>query len=102
MPDENLGPNRLQVIVTSAVDGHENQIFVPFTLASPTLPNNTGGHATTLPPLCAAALSPGAVPAALSTLANSGPILKVDHPQPGTTLHSGPNSISGTAYAAST
>jgi hypothetical protein len=93
MPSNNLGPTMLEVIATSAVDSQEYVIWVPFTLANPALPKNTGGHATTLPPLC----GPGVVRAAVSALLASGPVLKVDHPQPGTTLKSGPNSVSGSA-----
>ncbi|MBV9354126.1 MAG: hypothetical protein JO023_01235 [Chloroflexi bacterium] len=99
IPDTNLGPQQLQVIATSAEDSHDYEIFVPFTIANPAFPKNTGGSATSLPALCA----PGGSTASGSaqtggTISEGGPVLNVINPQPRTSLLTGPVGVSGTAY----
>jgi hypothetical protein len=99
MPDTSLGPQQLQVIATSAEDSQEYQIFVPFTIANPAFPKNTGGSATSLPPLCAPAGSTASGSAQTGgTVSAGGPVLNVIHPQPGASLLTGPVGVSGTAY----
>ncbi len=91
MPGTSLGPNQIQAIATSAEDSRDYQIFVPFTLANPALPKNTGGSATTLPPLCAPAGSTASGSAQTGgTVSEGGPVLNVINPQPRTSLLTGP------------
>jgi hypothetical protein len=61
MPSTTLGPASLEAIATSAVDGQQYAVIVPFLLAFPALPLNTtsGSMPTTeLPPLCAPGQQP--------------------------------------------
>jgi hypothetical protein len=89
MPSGPLGPSQLQVIATSSVDGKPYEIMVPFTLAFPAFPANTGGSATSLGPLCSSAQNQPA---------QTGPQVKVINPQPGANAVAGPWSINGTAW----
>jgi hypothetical protein len=90
MPSGPLGPSQMQVIATSAIDDKPYEIMVPFTLAFPAFPANTGGSATSLGPLCSAGQSQPVVAA--------GPQVKISNPHPGASAVAGPWSISGTAW----
>jgi hypothetical protein len=89
MPSGPLGPSQLQVIATSSVDNKAYEIWVPFTLAFPAFPANTGGSATSLGPLCSSAVQP---------VVASGPQLKISNPQAGASAVAGPWFVSGTAW----
>ncbi len=89
MPSGPLGPSQLQVIATSSVDGKPYEIWVPFTLAFPAFPANTGGSASSLGPLCSSVVQP---------VVSSGPQVKVINPQAGANAVAGPWSINGTAW----
>jgi hypothetical protein len=90
MPSGPLGPSQMQVIATSAIDGKPYEILVPFTLAFPAFPANTGGSATSLGPLCSAGQNQPAVAA--------GPQVKISNPHPGASAVAGPWFVSGTAW----
>jgi hypothetical protein len=111
MPSNGLGPNTIQAIATSAVDGHQYEVDVPFVLANPALPSNGSGQEMMLPPLCAggaqAAPSSSSAPVtpAPSTSTSggaaqtsAGPELHVVAPQSGAAIFAGPFSLNGTAW----
>jgi hypothetical protein len=61
LPSTQLGPQSIEAIATSAVDGYQYVVIVPFLLNNPALPLNTtsGSTPTTeLPPLCAPGQQP--------------------------------------------
>jgi hypothetical protein len=114
MPSTGLGPNTIQAIATSAVDGHQYEVDVPFTLANPALPGTSGGQETTLPPLCAAGAqsapssssapstpapsTSGSTTSGGTATSSAGPELHVIAPQSGAAIFAGPFSLNGTAW----
>jgi hypothetical protein len=106
MPSTGLGPTVLTAIATSSVDGKDYTIDVPFTLAFPALPGNTGGQVMGLPPLCQSGQTPSGNATATptsggggggSSSTSSGPLLNVIAPPARASILAGPYSVSGTA-----
>jgi hypothetical protein len=101
LPSNGLGPTAFQGIATSAIDGKEYVISVPFTLAFPALPKNTGGQTQGLPPLCSGGVTPSGSPTSAPvapTPTGAGPELRIINPQSGASIIAGPFSLSGTAF----
>jgi Bacterial Ig domain len=101
LPTNLQGPTSIYGYATSAVDGKQYVVAVPFFLTN-SPGNSTGGQAMALPPLCGAGQTPAGqgtpVPGTPVPSTAVAPAVTIVAPPSGVTIANGPYVMSGTAF----